>query len=256
MGVYDVYGEMIRKQQIGQIKKAFEELLALREEIEPLRKLKESVDANAEEAKKPENVVRKMLGSCNTGIESLNVLKRTGYSIEFDALGDIASSIYPEDKKIVLNSANSPESGALSVVHATRILNQEREGADKTPETMAVRKADALLAQMLFADEMRQKNPKILETFIARGNGPMYDTYKNAQRAAYSSCVDLYLDNVMPDNKPSPEKIAHVCKTADGQSYYVDAKGVSPEPIKQSGNVYDETTFNTAFMAKAKQGGR
>ena len=236
----------------AELKKAnsqLSEFKAREEERSAAEKQKEA------EKQEPANIIRRMLVSSNIGIESLKALEKMRYSVEFDALGDIASSICPEDKKIVLNSAYSPESGALSVVHASRILKQEREGADKTPETMAVRKADALLAQMLFADEMYQKNPKILETFIARGNGPMYDAYKNAQRAAYSSCVNLYLDNVMPDKKPAPEKIASVCKDADGQSYYVDAKG---EPVRpsMSVNVYNETTFNMAFATKAKQGGR
>ena len=206
------------------------------------------------EEKKPANIVRKMLGESKTGNEALNALDESGYSIEFDHLGSISSSIYPQEKKVVLNSNASYESGALSAVYAARLLKQEANGVDMSAESMAVRKADALLAQTLFADEMSEKNPKILETFIAKGNGPMYETFKEKQRAAFSACVDLFLDNVMPDNKPSAEKIAGICRTANGQSYYGDGK--LPKAAEVVGNVYNEPSFNTVFAAKMKQGGR
>ena len=137
--------------------------------------------------------------------------------------------------------------------------------------------ADALTAQVCFAVEMKQKNPKILEIFKANGNTPVCEAYEQAMaetnnlNAARSAAVDCYLDAAMPDNKPSVEKIAAICKTSNGKSYYAEPVA---SPVKTDTNIfeepafntafkrgkkqslYDEASFNTAFAAKAKRQGR
>ena len=51
--------------------------------------------------------------------------------------------------------------------------------------------ADALVTQLAFAEEMADKNPKILKTFIRNGNEKLYDAYRNKGRDK-EAVVDAY----------------------------------------------------------------
>lgn len=207
--------------------------------------------------------IQDILKECPTGRQALVELNKNGFSIKSEALGTIASSVNPEKKTIMLNTTSTNEAQALSLVHAASVLRQRRSGtilsdaSDK--EVQAMRKADALSAQLVFAEEMQQKNPQILETFLKNGNQPMYDAFKltmaekNNMNAARSAAVDCYLSAAMPDKKLWPSTISKICKGFDNQSYYV-----APDDRAKtvSDTLYNEPAFNAVFAAKAKQGGR
>ena len=220
--------------------------------------------------KKPEvNRLKTVLQGCTTGKRSLAVLNESGYAINFDLLGFAASSVNPEKKTITLNQLQSEEAQALSLVNAACVLKQEKNGAGTSPETMAIRKADALITQMMFANEMSLKNPKIMETFRANGNEALCDAYSRAfakefereaavdffvskgylENTARSVAVDCYLTAAMPNNKPSFEMINKECRDFNGYHYY-SGKNRMQEKI----DVYTEKSFNAVFAAKAKQG--
>ena len=188
-----------------------------------------------------------------TGKQVLDIIKDNHYHLLYQK--DMESCEIDNKHKDISFSIDLEKSvKVLSLTYAAAVIKQEANGVGMSREDIAIRKADALAMQVSVAEEMREKNPKILETFIAKGNGPMYETFKEKQRAAFSACVDLFLDNVMPDNKPSAEKIAGICRTANGQSYYGDGK--LPKAAEVVGNVYNEPSFNMAFASKMKQGGR
>lgn len=234
-------------------------------------RIKKVVNPSRDTEKPEVNRLKTMLQGCTTGKRSLAVLNERGYAINFDLLGFAASSINPEKKTITLNQLQSEESHALSLVNAACVLKQEKNGAGKSPETMAIRKADALTTQMIFADEMILKNPKIMETFKANGNEALCDAYcrtfsKEHERQAAvgffaargylenlsrSAAVDCYLTAVLPSNKPSFEMINDVCRDFKGYHYYSDKNS-----MKDKIDLYTEKSFNAVLAAKAKQAGR
>ena len=203
--------------------------------------------------------IRHILQDSMTGRQSLNTLQESGYSIKVASLGTLSSTVDPEKKTVVLNSKRPRENGALSLVHAACIVKQEKDGADNSPETMAIRRADSLATQMLFAKETQTNHPQIMEAFEKNGNKPLCDAFlktmeeTNNLNAARSAAVNCYLDAALPNNKPSLEKIAAVCKTLNGQNYYVDPKSAA-EKAKTS--VFNEPAVNSVFMKKMKQSGR
>ena len=140
-----------------------------------------------------------MLAESDIGRKSLDVLKKNGYSFDFNYDDVTAPHIDPEHKKVMLNSLWSMETGALSLVHAARTVWQQETGktptADLTINAYLARaevcQADALVTQLAFAEEMAEKNPKILKTFIRNGNEKLYDAYLNKGRDK-EAVVDAY----------------------------------------------------------------
>ena len=222
------------------------------------------------------------------GIQSLKMLNDSEYRIGFDSLGSVASSIDPEAKTITLNSAMSDATQVLSLVNAACVLKQEKDGAGKSPEIMAVRKAEAFAIQTVVARNLDPYEKKYKELYENKLCG-MYDNcYKEEESRhlheedeyidkpksaifehARSSFVDAYLDKVLPaDKRPSPEQIAKVCRDFEGKSYYTPDNWYSKTGKKemsagQSGqtefkkpdSVYKET-INPAIIAKMQQQGR
>ena len=218
------------------------------------------------------------------GKQSLKMLNESEYRICFDSLESVASSIDPESKTITLNSAASVKTQMLSLVNAACVLKQEKDGAGKAPEIMAVRKAEALMMQMNVA---KHTDADTLSAFIDNKGSDMNSTFYNATESEYwkhvggdrtpqaavmpriySACIDAYLDKTLPaDKKPSPEQIAKVCRDFDGKSYYTPDNWYSKEgkaksagksdqtESKETKNVYMET-INAAALKKMKQGGR
>ena len=222
------------------------------------------------------------------GKQSVKMLNESEYRIGFDSLGSVASSIDPVAKTITLNSAASFKTQMLSLVNAACVLKQEKDGAGKSPEIMAVRKAEALMMQKNVADHM--DNSEMYQAFNQNNAaGPeMCQTFRNAVESeywkhvggdrtpqaavlprVYSACIDDYLDKVLPaDKKPSPEQIAKVCRDFDGKSYYTPDNWYSREgrnektagrsaqtEFKKPSSVYKESVA-AAVIAKAKRGGR
>ena len=190
------------------------------------------------------NRIQYMMQDSRIGKQSLDELNKNGYAVKYDASGMISGSVSPESKTVFLNSNATKEAGALSLIDAACFVKQEKDFAGDSPEAKAIRKADSLSAQIIFAEEMSQKNPKILETFKANGNEPVYNAFKkvmaetNNMNVARSAAIDCYLSTAGLNSKPWPSTVSRICKGFDGQRYYVESNAVA------------------AFMAKAKQGGR
>ena len=205
--------------------------------------------------------IQDVLKECPTGRGALIELNKSGISIKNEALGTIACAVNMDKKTILLNENASLAAGALSLVHAAAVIRQHRLGtilADASnKEVRAMRKADALTTQLVFAEEMSQSNPKILETFIKNGNEPMYNAFKltmaetNDVNAARSASVDCYLEAAIPDKKLWPSTISQICRGFDGTKYYV-APDEKANPV--SDTLFNEPAFNAVFAVKAKQG--
>ena len=189
------------------------------------------------------------IGECETGKQALDIIKDNHYRVFFNT-GATSAEIDNEYKEIMMPVNVKNSTTALSLTYAAAVIKQEANGVGMSKEDVAIRKADALAMQASFASEMSEKMPEILATFIERGNKPVYDAFKqtldktNNPDAARSAAVDCYLDTALKGEKPAAEKIASVCKNANGQSYYISA------------DEKKESAFNAVFAAKAKQGGR
>ncbi|MBR4127318.1 MAG: hypothetical protein IKR09_07075 [Alphaproteobacteria bacterium] len=222
-------------------------------------------------AKKAERL-EAMLSESDIGRKSLDVLKKNGYSIDFDYENTVAPHIDPEHKKVMLNSIWSPESGALSLVHAARTVWQQETGKTQSMDltvnaylaTAEVCQADAITAQLTFAEEMKDKNPKILKAFRRNGgNEKIYDAYKKAGNEKTAAVVSYLqeksfrkedwvkiecdkISKVMEEsndptkfckNKTTPEILKSVCKDYDGNCYLKGVKD-SNEPARVSESLF------------------
>ena len=195
--------------------------------------------------------VRYIMMNCDVGRRAWDVLKLEQYTIDFDASGNTVCSVDPEKKKITLNASASKEACALSLVRSSRLYQRDVYSADSSVKVAEARKADALSAQTVFAEKMRRKNPKILETFKAGGHEALCAAFEktmdetNDQNAARSACVDCYLDTLSPDRKPARNIVAEMCRDVYGLKYYVPSK-------KNDAN----DAVSAVVAAKVKQQGR
>lgn len=149
------------------------------------------------------NRLKAMLDESNVGQQSLNVLDKDGYLIDFDNKTDVASRVDPENKRIFLNPSLSKETNALSLVHAARtvwqIENAARPNVNMTVNTYLaaaeVCKADALATQMLFATQMQAKDPKIYAEFKKNGNYELCAQFEQSGKANLDrpALIDRYL---------------------------------------------------------------
>lgn len=211
-------------------------------------------DVLAEMAEKKRNIhlmpVQYMMSDSAIGRRSWEILKNNKYFIDFDRTGDTVCSIDTEKKRITLNASASKEACALSLVRSARLLMPDEYSNTSSVEATEARKADAVSAQLAFAEEMRVKNPKILAVFKANGNESLCDAFDktlnetNDWDAARSAAVDSYLNKVAHDRKPSSKIIARMCKNVYGLSYYIPSGSNSNDTVR------------TAITVKNKQQGR
>ena len=195
--------------------------------------------------------VQHLMMSSPIGRRSLEILKNAQFSIAFDASsGDTVCKVDPEKKAMVLNTSASKEACALELVRSARLVQKDEYSNINVAGAAEARKADAVSAQLLFAEEMRRKDPKIMDTFKAGGNTALCDAFDQAMiktgniDAARSAVVDSYLSKTAPDHKPSQETVARMCKNVYGLSYYI--------PSKENGS---NKVLNAALV-KSKQQGR
>ena len=209
--------------------------------------------AEIKEAKREEQLgpVRYMMKDCPVGRRSWELLRLNQYAIDFGAAENAVCDVDTEKKTITLNPAASKEACALSLVRSARLVQTDVYSADSSPEIAKIREADALSAQLVFAEKMRRKNPKILATFKAGGNEDLCALFErtmdetNDESAARSACVDSSLKKMLPEREPAQNVVAQLCRNALGTSYYVPSK-------KDDSN----KALAAAVLAKAKQDGR
>ena len=254
--------------------------------VSALKRLFQSPEKRAEEDKKREAerkearrkyvkvyAVKKVLthqgkSKCGIGAKSLDFVTKNGFDIDFDAMKSVAGCVDMEKKKILLNSSITHEEQALSLINAACFIKQEMNGAGKSAEDMAIRKADTLATQAQFFGEVMNPDPLLSASFRWRGNDPAVlraykrDKIKLGEEAARSNCIDSYLSKTLPANKqPSAEKIASICRDLDGKSYYTAQtktaaaeKGKPQKSEAVSGSKMK--ALNPSFIDKMKQQGR
>ena len=160
------------------------------------------------------NRLKAMLSESDIGKQSVDFLNKSGYLIDFDEKADAASRIDPESKRIFLAPYLSKETNALSLVHAACTIFQTENNAHPTVDmtvssylgTAQVCKADAMVTQMLYAVEMRDKDPKIYKEFKANGNQEMCALYEQSGKETFDR--QAMIDHYLSDMK-SPANIKH-----------------------------------------------
>ncbi|MBR4127180.1 MAG: hypothetical protein IKR09_06380 [Alphaproteobacteria bacterium] len=119
----------------------------------------------------------------NIGDDCLSVLNSSGYGVNFESMGNVASSIDLKKKRIILNSPALKEAQTLSMINAACFLKQEIDKAGMSEEDMAIRKADALVAQMKYAKQWG--NDYIYKSILKwNGYGDLFDVYDKAYQEA------------------------------------------------------------------------
>ncbi|MBR4127514.1 MAG: hypothetical protein IKR09_08060 [Alphaproteobacteria bacterium] len=201
------------------------------------------------------------------GAKSLDFVVKNGFDIDFDAMKSVAGCVDMEQKKILLNSSITHEEQALSLINAACFIKQEMNGAGKTEEDKALRKADTLATQIRFIRTVSFPDPLLKAAFKWNGNDPaLLEQYReirceHGEKTACSECIDAYLSQALPDKKPSPEKIAKICRNFDGTSYYTaqtktDA-AEKDKPQKQDAVSKGKMkALNPSFIDKMKRQGR
>ena len=218
------------------------------------------IDSRPEKSPIDAVAVRNMLGESKTGIETLKQLEQSGYSIGIKSSSCFLSYMDSDEKKVFLDNELSPEEGALFVVESARVLRHEGKGVNIL-ETKNVCRADIWTAKLAYAEEMRQKNPQILETFKKDGYGDVLsETYEQAMAetdnpdAARSAAVDYYLNQVAPEKKFLPEAFNKICTNSDGKSYYVGSK-VKSSPVNAVRKTLEESKTGENALNLLKENG-
>ena len=196
------------------------------------------------------------------GKQALNILGQNDYAVDFAPMSSSDSVLVPHERRLTLNQNFSSEINALSVIKAACRIKQRQDGAEPTPQmdmdtyiaSNVVCKADILTSQMIYAEEMRNKNPKILDAFKADGNKDLCDKFEasfaetNNLNTARSVAVDGYLDKTMPLTEAkrmnilqnwtgltgpvvksfsSKELLGNTCVGFDGKGYYNGKKATN-----------------------------
>ncbi|MBR4126896.1 MAG: hypothetical protein IKR09_04930 [Alphaproteobacteria bacterium] len=224
------------------------------------------------------------------GKQALNVLGQNGYSVDFAPLRACDSAVNPTEKKLTLNSILSDEANALSVISVACRMKQQKNNATPAPQmdmdtylaSTVVCKADVLASQLVFAEEMRQKNPKILSAFKMQGNADLCDKFEasfaesDSLNSARSAAIDGYLEKSMPmkeanrlkllqdwkaancnrtESLSSKEMLEKTCKGFDGASYYNGSKAAKDKfNVRSDNKVTDISPVGSynAFIATLK----
>ena len=208
------------------------------------------------------NRLQQMLSETTVGKQSLEALTKNGYLIDFEKQECVnlfneksfcASRIDPESKRVFLNPHFSKETNALSLIHAARTVwqmeNNARPNTDMTISSYLgaakVCKADAVVTQMLYAIEMRDKDPKIFEAFKQNGNHDMCAFYEQTGKFDRTAMIDHYLTDMK-----SPTKISQtqqICYELNAEMY-----ALSREDEVKADLFTKEKTFKEIMNAACK----
>ena len=234
-----------------------------------------------------------MLYDSVMGKQSLNILGWSDYAVDFAPLGLDDSALVPAERRLTLNQNFSNESNALSVVKVACRLKHKKHGAEPTSQMdldtyMAAHvacNADILSSQLVYAQEMRHKNPKILETFRENGNEKMCDKFEESfakskdLNKARSEAIDHYLEKTLPltearranmvrnwsygvgsrdKSLTAKEVLGNACKGFDGKTYY-NGKNATNDKLDVRKRLTLPESQNrdyTAFLSVLKARGR
>ena len=214
------------------------------------------------------NRLKAMLSESNIGKQSVDFLNKSGYLIDFEKQecsdfekSSCASRVDPESKRIFLAPYLSKETNALSLIHAARTIFQMENNAhpsvDMTVSSYLAAakacKADAMVTQMLYAVEMRDKDPKIYKEFRANGNQEMCALYEQSGKKTLDrpAMIDHYLTdmkssaNIKHSQQACCElncRMAALQKSTDGAKFFTQDK-TAKEIMNAACKDYDNKTY-------------
>lgn len=129
--------------------------------------------------------LKKMLSESKTGQQTLDFLKEKGSKLIFEKM-NYYGYFSPDNNLVALNPAMSDEDLAVTFVHEMRHAWQDSQmettSPEMTPKSFLVSgfaiEADACAAEVMYAHEMREKNPKIWEAHQKSGYAPMSTAFE------------------------------------------------------------------------------
>lgn len=240
--------------------------------------------------------LKAMLAESKTGRQTLEFLEKKGSKMVFEPM-DYYGYFSPDENLVALNPAMSDEDLAVTFVHEVRHAWQDSKMAttspDMTPKSFLVSgfliEADACASEVLYAHEMREKNPKIWEAHQKSCYAPMSTAFDKeftksgdvmkAREAALKTWYDLpvrksyaetyvdYLSEVSREvtwktsekaffeKRETKKMVDTLCKDYDGNQFFTDAKVLeTPAKLYLEKNLARRLTKSlTPYMIKNKK---
>lgn len=131
--------------------------------------------------------LKKMLSESKTGKQTLDFLDQKGAKLIFEKM-DYYGYFSPDNNLVALNPAMSDEDLAVTFVHEVRHAWQDSQmettSPEMTPKAFLISgfeiEADACAAEVMYAHEMREKNPKIWEAHQKSPYAPMSSAFEKS----------------------------------------------------------------------------
>ncbi len=231
------------------------------------RREAEAGSSAAEVARKARlNRVQTMMQGSDIGKQCVDYLEKTGCEVVFEPTAQNIAGFDEMHRKLIMNPAISEEGAALCIIQAACHRKQDRQNnwdmlAEESPLDKSffkiIRQADVTATQALFAYEMKEKNPKVMELFNANGYKDVSDKLEESMKEspdkdiARTKAVIQYYHN---NDRKTPWMPAHiiresVCTNFNGRTYF-DERQVERPPQ----NAWVD--FLSTAMAMNRQGGR
>ncbi len=213
----------------------------------------------AKAARKPQNLdssqkrldrLKKMVSESKTGKQTLDFLEQSGAKMVFEPMS-YYGYFSPEENIIALNPKMSDEDLAVTFVHETRHAWQNTQMETWTPHmtpkaflmTGYAIEADACATEVMYAYEMREKNPKI------------WHAHKNSPFGALSKQFEKTM------NKTGDIQQAHAetflpwydmdsILRSYGDTYVEYISDVAKEAVKKKNKSVSETYFSQEITPK------
>lgn len=220
--------------------------LNMLDRLEAKRKAEAGPSA-AEVARKARlNRVQTMMEGSDIGKQCVDYLEKTGCEVVFEPTAQNISGFDEMNRKLIMNPAISEEGAALCIIQAACHRKQDRQNnweilAEESPLDKGffkfIRQADVTATQALFAYEMKDKNPKVMELFNANGYKDVSDKLEESMKespdkdiARTKAVIQYYHNN---DRKtpwmPANSIRESVCSNFNGRTYF-DERQVERPP--------------------------
>ena len=242
--------------------------------------------------------LKKMLAESKTGQQTLDFLEQKGSKIIFEKM-NYYGYFSPDNNLVALNPAMSDEDLAVTFVHEVRHAWQDTQmdttSPEMTPKSFFVSgfaiEADACAAEVMYAHEMREKNPKIWAAHQKSGYAPMSTAFEktfketgDADKAradalltwydlkVKSSYADTYVDYMaqvarelkkqkefepqyFAENRSTKQIVDTLCKDYDGKQFLKDDKAMeTPEKLSiNEKQAYKLARALLPYMSKYKR---
>ncbi|MBO4519994.1 MAG: hypothetical protein J5787_02190 [Alphaproteobacteria bacterium] len=151
----------------------------------PLARAFKKKNQKSDQSPKRMERLKKMLSESKTGRQTLEFLKGKGSQMIFEPM-DYYGYFSPDKNLVALNPAMSDEDLAVTFVHEVRHAWQDSKmdtlSPEMTPKSFFLNgfeiEADACAAEVMYAHEMREKNPKIWEAHQKSPYAPMSTAFE------------------------------------------------------------------------------